>query len=160
MKKILLLILALVLASAAGTAIFLNINSNKSADSGRSRQPFVAARGSVRLRSPLPNDTVGNFFEINGEAKGSWFFEASFPVLLVDKDDRQLGQAPAEALGNWMTEDYVPFRAAMKLSDGIAAVGERARLILSKSNPSGQPENDEKVEIPVVLSGGREDPGP
>lgn len=144
----------------ASAVVFLDFNSDKSADSDGARQPFIAADGSIKLRSPLPNDTVGNPFEINGEAKGSWFFEASFPVSLVDKDGRQLGQAPAEALGNWMTEDYVPFRAAMKLSDGAAAPGTPARLILSKSNPSGQPENDEKIEIPVVLSEGRENSGP
>ncbi|MEY4747174.1 MAG: hypothetical protein RLZZ416_223 [Candidatus Parcubacteria bacterium] len=101
----------------------------------------------VTISNPLPHATVGKTFTVTGEARGAWYFEASFPVQVRDANNNKVGQGIAQAQGDWMTESFVPFEAAVTVS------GYRgpATLVLMKDNPSGLPENDDSVEIPVVI---------
>jgi len=85
---------------------------------------------------------------IKGKARGSWFFEASFPVKLLDAKGKVLGRGIAQAQSDWMTNDFVPFVAELKFSKPTTAEGS---LILSKDNPSGLPANDNKIIIPVTF---------
>ncbi len=39
----------------------------------------------IRLSSPRPGEVVTSPLTIRGEARGYWFFEASFPVEFVDE---------------------------------------------------------------------------
>jgi len=57
-----------------------------------------------------------------------------------------LGQIPAQAQGDWMTENFVPFAATLDFTTPTTATGS---LILEKDNPSGLPENDKQLTIPV-----------
>ncbi|MDO8676547.1 MAG: hypothetical protein Q7K16_02765, partial [Candidatus Azambacteria bacterium] len=42
----------------------------------------------IRIDSPRPNQILQSPLIIKGEARGNWFFEASFPVMLTDWDGR------------------------------------------------------------------------
>jgi hypothetical protein len=74
-----------------------------------------------------------------------WYFEAVFPVKLVDDQGNMLVETHADAQGDWMTEDFVPFKATLTFT----TTAERGKLILQKDNPSGMPENDASIEVPV-----------
>ena len=100
----------------------------------------------ARLTSPLPGEVINSPVTIEGEARGTWYFEASFPILLYDSDGTLLGTAIAQAQGDWMTEDYVPFTAALEFSPPAADTGT---LVLERSNPSGLPENSGEIHIPI-----------
>ena len=97
--------------------------------------PFLGAR----VKSPLP---------VTGSAIGSWYFEGSFPVVLVDASGNVIAQAPATAKGDWMSTSSVPFAAVLTWDSKTATSGI---LILKKDNPSGMPENDKQVSFPVVF---------
>ncbi len=101
----------------------------------------------VIVSSPVPEEYIANPLTITGQARGYWFFEASFPVFLTDWDGLIIAQGIATAGSDWMTEDYVPFHAELNFSK--PAYRERGTLILKKDNPSGLPEHDAAVEIPV-----------
>jgi hypothetical protein len=101
---------------------------------------------SIKVTQPEANTLVVSPLVIKGEAKGSWFFEASFPIKLLDDKGTVLAQGTAQAQGNWMTEDFVPFTAQLNFSKPSATAGS---LILSKDNPSGLPANDRQIVIPV-----------
>lgn len=110
---------------------------------------FGTAEDGVVLVSPLPGaEIAGPVFNIVGAARGLWYFEASFPVELRADDGEVLATAVAQAQGDWMTAKLVPFTAAMVAPN--TAHG-RHILVLKKDNPSGLPENDRSVEIPIVL---------
>jgi len=98
--------------------------------------------------SPQPGDTLTENVVVEGEARGTWFFEASFPVELRDGDGNVLAQVPAQAIGEWMTEDFVPFKAEFTVDFNGATNGV---LVLKKDNPSGLPENDAQIEVPVLF---------
>lgn len=105
----------------------------------------------VKLRTPQPGDTITSPVSITGFARGQWFFEASFPVRVVDWDGKIIGEGHAQAEGEWMTTDFVPFTATLTYSVSEPLPYDHATLILSKDNPSGLPEHDDALEIPVVL---------
>lgn len=100
----------------------------------------------VVIDKPQFGDLVSSPLTVSGKAKGFWFFEASMPVTLKDDQGNVLIQAPATALSDWMTSDYVPFSVTLDFNPGDAQYGV---LIISKDNPSGLPENDASVAIPV-----------
>jgi len=84
---------------------------------------------------------------VKGEARGNWYFEASFPVVLTDWDGLIIASGVATAEGNWMTTDFVPFTATLDFTK--PNYGSNGSLILKKDNPSGLPENDDSLEIMV-----------
>lgn len=90
--------------------------------------------------------TVSSPLIVAGEAR-LWYFEGSFPIKLVDARGRAIVETYASADGDWMTEDWVPFTAEVVFAAQPA--GSTGKLILMKDNPSGLPENDDQVEIPV-----------
>ena len=53
---------------------------------------------------------------------------------------------PAQAQSDWMTEEFVPFKAMLEFSAPTTATGT---LVLEKDNPSGLPENADSLIVPV-----------
>lgn len=102
----------------------------------------------IHVNLPQPNAKITSPLVVKGEARGTWFFEASFPVRLVLENGDELVTTPAEAQGEWMTEDFVPFEATLTFAQPIP---QKGTLILMKDNPSGLPEFDKSISIPVVF---------
>lgn len=103
----------------------------------------------IRLTAPRPGTVISSPLTVEGEARGTWFFEASFPVFVVDWDGRIIGQGIAQAQGDWMTQDFVPFSAEVEFE--TPTYKNTGSLILKKDNPSGLPQNDDALEIPIVF---------
>lgn len=102
----------------------------------------------IKITSPRPNQIIESPFQITGEARGYWFFEASFPIKLYDGKGNLLGIAIAQAQDEWMTEGFVPFRANLKFSFSAT---QKGNLVLEKDNPSGLPEKDDELRVPIVF---------
>ena len=102
----------------------------------------------IKLDSPRPNQVVTSPLEISGTARGTWFFEASFPVQVLGEDGELLAQAIAQAEGEWMTTEFVAFKADIKIP--ASYIGP-ATLVLHKDNPSGLPEHDASISVPIVV---------
>ena len=100
----------------------------------------------IHVTQPQPNAVVTAPLTISGEARGTWYFEASFPVLLIGANGDTLAVKPAQAQGEWMTENFVPFTVTLSFAAPVASTGT---LILKKDNPSGLPEHDVELRIPV-----------
>ena len=107
----------------------------------------------IRVTSLIPNEVIKSPMIINGEARGGWFFEASFPVSLVNWDGLIVADGVAEAQGDWMTSEFVPFTANLEFVNpyqvGDPDFMKKGTLILQKDNPYGLPENDDALEIPI-----------
>lgn len=107
----------------------------------------------IRVSLPRANEAISSPLEIKGEARGNWFFEASFPVVLADWNGRIIAQGVATAEGDWMTAEFVPFKAELEFEkpEFIGDFSKRGALILQKDNPSGLPEHDDALEIPIIF---------
>ncbi len=100
----------------------------------------------IRVNFPKPNELIKSPLVITGEARGSWFFEASFPVRIADSNGDTLVSGVAQAQGNWMTTDFVPFKLEFKFAP---APTKKGAIIFSKDNPSGLPEHDDELVVPI-----------
>lgn len=105
----------------------------------------------VRLKNPHSNAIVTSPLVVSGDARGTWYFEASFPVRLLDGNGKEIARVPAQAQSDWMTENFVPFVATLTFVPPATATGT---LVLEKDNPSGLPANAGEVRIPVVFASG------
>ncbi len=102
----------------------------------------------IRVDYPKPGEQIRSPMVVKGQARGYWFFEASFPVQLKDAQGKVVATGIAQAQADWMTEDFVPFLATL---DFISTTTQSGTLILQKDNPSGLPENDDSISISVTL---------
>jgi hypothetical protein len=102
----------------------------------------------IRVELPFPEAVTGKDFSVIGEARGTWYFEASFPIELFDKNGALLATAVAQAQDDWMTENFVPFKADFNVPESY--IGP-ATLVLKKDNPSGLPEHDASISFPITI---------
>ncbi len=100
----------------------------------------------IFVNTPLRGASISSPLKIEGVAKGMWFFEASFPLALLDGNGKIIAQSHAEAQGDWMTDNYVPFSGTLEFTKPAMGKGT---LVLKKDNPSGLPEHDDSREIPM-----------
>lgn len=100
----------------------------------------------IQVESPRPNTEISSPIIIKGKARGTWFFEGSFPIKLLDDKNVVIANTIAKADGEWMTQNFVPFTAILPFSSSGAKKG---KLILQKDNPSALPENEDFLEIPL-----------
>lgn len=108
-------------------------------------QPLSAR---VTITEPLSGSAVGKTFTVSGKAPGNWYFEASFPIMVRDMNDNVIGRTHANAQGDWMTTELVAFTTTVQLEGSYKGP---ATLILMRDNPSGLPENDDSISIPIVI---------
>ncbi len=103
----------------------------------------------IRLNSPRPNQLVSSPLVLEGEARGIWFFEGDFPVVLTNWDGLIIAEGYATAKGDWMTEEFVSFEATIEFEG--EELYPNGTLILQKDNPSGLPENGDALEVPILF---------
>jgi hypothetical protein len=103
----------------------------------------------IRVIEPTIGQTISSPLTINGEARGTWYFEANFPVWIEDANGNELGRHYATAQDDWMTEEYVSFTSELVFTTPTTEFGV---LVLGKSNPSGLPEYADQIEIPARFS--------
>jgi hypothetical protein len=122
-----------------------NINREKDSDKE------VGIDNLIKVNNLKPEQSIQSPLTIEGEAKGTWFFEGEFPIVLTDWDGRIIAQTNAQAQGEWMTEDFVEFEATLDFTKPDTEISNRGNLILQKSNPSGLPEKDNAFELTVYF---------
>ena len=110
------------------------------------QSPIETHANLIRVTKPQLNEKVSSPLIVEGEARGTWFFEASFPVKIFDENNNLLGSTPAQAQSEWMTTEFVPFQAKLELQTPTTKKGF---LILEKDNPSGLPEHDDEISLPI-----------
>ena len=113
----------------------------------------------ITVSNPGPYGIVRSGDIVTGKARGNWFFEGSFPVSLT-WSGKTIAEGIATAEGEWMTTEFVPFKSVLTFNpdfiidaiEGDGNVWPLGSLILKKDNPSGLPENDDALEIPISFA--------
>jgi len=146
MKKILLGAGALLIIILTG--VFTDITQQKDISADITAH-IESKKDLIIVSSPTPQKTITSPVAIQGKARGYWFFEASFPIILTDWDGKIIAEGYATAQSDWMTEDFVPFESTLEFT--TPDTYNRGVLILQKANASGLPEHDDALEIPVAF---------
>ena len=90
----------------------------------------------IQVTSPVAGVEVKNPISVSGKARGPWYFEGSFPLVVTDWDGIIIGQGFATAEGDWMTEDFVPFSGTVNFEGGTGSSNNKGWLIFKKDNQS------------------------
>ncbi|MBU4314915.1 Gmad2 immunoglobulin-like domain-containing protein [Patescibacteria group bacterium] len=97
----------------------------------------------------LEGQTITSPLTITGQARGSWFFEATAPVVIVNWDGLIIAQGYIQTTDDWMTEEFVPFVGTLEFEK--PSYGDNGAIILQADNPSDLPEFDKALEIPILF---------
>lgn len=100
----------------------------------------------IEITSLKSGDTINSPLIIKGRAKGIWYFEGSFPVKILDGNRKVIAWSYASAEGEWMTEDWVPFRSEIRFVSPNASGGF---VLFAQDDPSGMAKSVYAVSIPV-----------
>src|SRR3569623_2033710 len=114
MKKNLPVLIALFIIVELAVILLVWLTSQKAAAPADSGNPdaFIPAAGIddlISVSAPRPGEHITSPLFVTGIARGTWFFEASFPAELKDAQGNTIAQGAGQAQGDWMTEDFVPF---------------------------------------------------
>lgn len=159
MKVLIVILLTAVLA--IGIVVYFNLplkfNSTPTLSPAPSLGVMAEKPNLIRVFNPRINEVIKSPLIVKGEARGNWYFEATFPIVLTDWDGRIIAQHYAQAESEWMTTDFVPFEATLEFENPAfpgsdeSHFSRRGYLILKKDNPSGLPEHDNSIEIPIFF---------
>jgi len=70
----------------------------------------------------------------------------------LDADGNVLAEGPAQAQSDWMTADFVNFKITLEFQPPNPPEADKTAagvLLLKKDNPSGLPQYDEELRVPV-----------
>lgn len=138
-----------ILAVAVVSAALVFLGSRKIMAPQTGEMPWVNMKSNlITVAGISANQKISSPVTVKGSARGQWFFEASFPVEVRDAGGNVLGRGIATAEEEWMTENFVPFTAEISFDAGSAKKGF---LVLKKDNPSGEPQFDDELRIPVTF---------
>lgn len=99
----------------------------------------------IEVTSLKNGDFITSPLNVEGIAKGTWFFEGDAPLILVDEEGNVISQSYITAVGDWMTESFVPFTGIIEF-DEIEGSGI---LVFKKDNPLGLSKFDDSLEIKI-----------
>lgn len=106
----------------------------------------------IHVMIPSENEIIQSSpLKVSGKARGYWFFEASFPIDVVNWDGLIIGSGYAQADDNWMTEDFVNFHGEIEFDFPPETPYSQGWVIFQRNNPSDLSENDAAVEVPIFF---------
>lgn len=159
MKKFLFFLLGLILGIAIVWGIAISMQSKTETEEKattdsqtdpekevKSPENETTSNENITVTKPLANDKISSPVLVEGSAKGTWFFEAVSFVKVVDENGKEIGNGNIQAVGNWMTENFVPFKGEISFEKTSGTTGF---LIFEKSNPSGLKDNADEFKLPI-----------
>jgi hypothetical protein len=138
-KKIIWAIV-IILVLITGFFVWSNIFNKQAQGNSLAKQDLI------QVTLPNPGDKVSSPLTIRGQARGNWYFEASFGIIIKDSTGKELGVAVAQAQSDWTTTDFVPFTATLQFAKPTTKTGT---LYFYKDNPSGLPQNADEMYFQV-----------
>ena len=71
----------------------------------------------IVVSQPIRDSEITSPLRISGRARGLWFFEGSFPIVLMDKYRNVIAEGHATAQGEWQTHDFVTFVGNLRFNN-------------------------------------------
>lgn len=103
----------------------------------------------IIVNAPRPGEHIDSPLSVSGRARGFWFFEGDFPIVLEGPYGKTIASGFASAKSEWMTKKFVFFQGTLKFDPQES--NAKGNLILRKDNPTGLPEHDDEIKIPVFF---------
>ena len=124
-------------AIASQTQILTTTQIKTQSQQSDAKATILSPDLSKKIQSPL---------KIKGKIDSSYFFLFVFPITLKDANGKILSTTVTHAESEWTQPGLIPFSTIIIFKTPETPQG---KLILSKDNPSGLPENDATIEFEV-----------
>ena len=102
----------------------------------------------IKIYNPKSESFLRSPIEVNGEARGSWFLDGVFDVLVKDENGKIIGEGVARALGDWVTASFVPFEGSITFEKPTTPKGN---LIFRKRNILNSDKEEDVYSIEIVF---------
>lgn len=146
MSKLIYILLSILVISGISYFLFIKDNNNVS---NLIVKPLANKEEPIVVVSPIKNAEISSPLVVSGRAIGSWFFEGSFPIVLLDSYKNVIAEGHATAQGEWTTNNFVKFIGTLQFNNYIK--GQKGFLVLKRDNPSDIVENNKSLEIPIIF---------
>jgi len=103
----------------------------------------------IVIFTPKVKSEIISPLKIEGKVRGSWLFEATMPVKLLNDKGEEMTVGYIQATEDWMTEDFVPFKGEISF---VSKEEGEGMLVFQNDNPSGLPENEKEFRMPVRIA--------
>ena len=126
-------------------------NKQTNTPSSPSVQPVITTDNNQpatpELSQPQSGDTIKSPVTIKGVVPPGWMNEGVFPIKILDSKNQVLakGQANEDIPGSWQNGGNVSFTATITFT----TTDTSGLIELDNDNPSGNPDNDRSLVIPV-----------
>src|SRR3989344_4231890 len=84
----------------------------------------IVYKDMLKVWSPRAEEMIKSPLKVSGEARGNWYFEATFPITLVNWDGLIIAEGYASAVldpndpeSTWMATEYVPFEGTIEFKN-------------------------------------------
>jgi len=104
-----------------------------------------SAEPDAMILTPAENSVITSPVKITGKARGNWYFEGSLPIDITDTSGNIIATGIGVVEGGWMTIDLVKFESEITFT----TTEKTGYIVIKKDNPSGLPENDASLKVPV-----------
>lgn len=132
------------MAGVFATMMLLGCGSRSTTGPAR----YHSMRGvAITVAEPRTRAAVTSPVRVSGKVPGTWSFEASFPIELLDAKHRRIATGHA-AVRNWTRNKPVAFTATIPFKRPSTGSGF---LVLRNDNPSGEADQADSVEIPITF---------
>ena len=110
-------------------------------------------KDSIILESPLPQEFIETPLAIKGRARGDWFSDGNFPVILTNWNGKILAEGYAITQSNWKTKNFVSFETVLKFTkpEQTKSFDKKGFLIFKKNNSSDILESDNLLKMPIYF---------
>ena len=124
---------------------------NKNNDELLVKKEYPIKKDLISINNVYRGDTISNPLIIKGKAVGNWFFEATAPVEIVNYNGDIIGNGyiQVDEGYDWMTTEMVPFTGMIAFNFDNFGMYKNGKIILKKSNPSGEVKFDDSLEINI-----------
>ncbi|MBC7837004.1 hypothetical protein H7X87_04510 [Acetobacteraceae bacterium] len=126
-----------------------NNNGTSGGTTGGSNITKAGITDLITVDVPTVGSKIVSPIMILGSARGTWYFEGSFPIEIRNETGALIGEGHAEAQGEWMTDNFVQFTSTIMFQ--TQPEGRSGSVVLKKDNPSGNPERDQSVIVPITF---------
>ena len=105
----------------------------------------------ISVNNLYSGDTISSPLIIKGKAVGNWFFEATAPIEIVNYKGDIIGNGyiQVDEGYDWMITEMVPFTGTIAFNFDNFGMYKNGKIILKKSNPSGEVKFDDSLEINI-----------
>jgi len=129
----------------------INVNNNPQENINTTEEKLPEILGNkddLVSFSVVSGSTISGKMAVSGIVKNAYFFEGNILLNVLDQNKNVLKTGHGSAITDWMTSGPVSFQGII---DTLGLPTGAAYIEIRNDNPSGMPENNKSILIPVVI---------